>query len=103
MLEELLGYLQSNRRLGHTTALLEGAKNTDGIIIIAHTKSFADSLAQRCKNARGVSLHNLISLRGLRAPILVDNFALQILLTDAHRRIRELEVASYKYERTPSA
>jgi len=98
MLEELLGYLQ-NRGLGHTTAMLEGAQNTDGVIIIAHTKPFADSLARRCKNARGISLHNLASLRGLRLPILIDNFALQTLLTNAHKRICELEGALYERSR----
>lgn len=68
------------RGFGHTQAMLNGAKNTDGVIIIAHTQQYADELAVQCKNAVGVGLNNQDRIRGRQAPILVDHRAIEVLL-----------------------
>ena len=84
-------YMRFGRGFGHTQAMLNGAKNTDNVVIVAHTQRFADELAKQCKNARGVGLDRTDMLRGLRLPFLVDHYAIEILLGEQDQRIAQLE------------
>ena len=77
------------RGVGHTKALLEGAKNMDGmVVIVAHTQMYADELARQCKNAVGIGLDNVQYLTGRQHPIVIDHLAIKILLD---KRDEELE------------
>ena len=76
------------RGVGHTKALLEGAKNVDGVIIVAHTKRFADELARQCRDAIGIGIENLQYLVGQHRPIVIDHLAIEILLNE---RDKEME------------
>ena len=91
-LNELEAYYSATRQIGHTTAMLEGAKNTATVIILAHDMKYARDLARRCGRERGVvpiSLHSLPhGLRGHHKPLLIDNSAMWWLLRDA---IKEIE------------
>jgi len=79
------------RGFGHTQAMLNGAKNADNVVIVAHTQQFADYLAKQCKNARGVGLDRTERLLGSHLPIVVDHYAFEILLGERERRIAQLE------------
>ena len=82
MFKEVATYERINfaRGVGHTQALLNGAKNTPGVVIIAHNQRFANELALQCTNAIGIGLDQLDRIRGRRNPILIDHFALDMLL-----------------------
>ena len=82
------------RGFGHTQAMLNGAKNTDNVLIVAHTQQFADYLAKQCKNARGVGLDRTERLLGSHLPIVVDHYAIEILIGERERRIAQLKRAS---------
>ena len=86
-----LRYVHFGRGFGHTQAMLNGAKNADNVVIVAHTQRFADYLAEQCKNARGVGLDRTERLRGLHLPILVDHYAVEFMLGESESHITHLE------------
>lgn len=79
------------RSVGHTKALLEGAKNVKGVVIVAHTQQWADELARQCDNAVGVGLDNLQYLTGRQQPIVIDHLAIKTLLDERDARANKLE------------
>jgi hypothetical protein len=97
--EQIVRYLEINRQVGHTTAILEGAKNVDALVI-AHNFDWAQELSnpnfqkpytgekfelkRRNPNSQisTLSLSSLNNLRGEHRPILLDNAALYVLLRD---------------------
>ena len=90
-LSTLLEYYSSSRRIGHTTAMLNGAFKVPCVVIAAsnescrHIKTFNDNL-------RVISLTALDSqLRGVHSPILLDNFTLMTLFNGAFQEITKLE------------
>jgi len=97
-LKELSAYHVSTRQVGHTTAMLEGAKNTDGIIILAHNMDFARQLAKQCPDAIPISWQEdgLLSLRGMRRPLLIDNAAIWSILSEAAKEIQSLQAEIMK-------
>ena len=79
-------HIHFGRGFGHTQAMLNGAKNIEGVVIIAHTQVLADQLAAQCKGARGVGLDNLHRLRGLRCPIVLDHTAITLIKAELENR-----------------
>ena len=79
-------HIHFGRGFGHTQAMLDGAKNTDGVVIVAHTQILADQLAAQCKDARGVGLDNLHRIRGLRCPIVLDHTAIMLIKAELENR-----------------
>lgn len=100
ILDELEAYYQHTRQVGHTTAMIEGAKNTEGVIILAHDMKYAKKLARQCsKGATPVSLGSLEHrLRDHCRPLLIDNSAMWWLLQDAIKEIKELRFKVAKQE-----
>ena len=96
-------YIHFGRGFGHTQAMLNGAKNTDSVVIVAHTQQFADELAKQCKNARGIGLDRTERLLGSRLPILIDHHAIEIMLGERERYIAKLEaeIENLKKEAEP--
>jgi hypothetical protein len=83
-------YLDGTRQAGHTTTMLEGAKNTpDAVVIVAKSEQnrfFRDhGLTNEC-----LSIDLLDQLRGRRAPLAFDNYALRELFGAAEREIVRL-------------
>ena len=70
------------RGVGHTRALIEGAKHTKGVVIVAYSQKYADELARRCDDASGIGLDSLDRLRGRVAPVLFDHHAIESLVID---------------------
>ena len=78
------------RGCGKTEAMLKGAENVDCIVVCA-THAQEQQLKQRAPKIKTVSLDNLDRLRGLHNPIVMDHFALEILLREMEREKREEE------------
>jgi len=76
-------YLSDTRQCGHTQAILEGARRTDGVVVVVGKLAEASLLKKRLPAARFVSLDMLYQLKGLRKPLLLDNAALFQLLDRA--------------------
>jgi len=92
-LQRLLEYYYISRGVGHTRAMIEGAKDTDGVIILAHEHRYAVSLARGCKNATPLAWfgYGADTLCGQRKPLLIDNGAMIDILADAINYINTLE------------
>lgn len=79
-LTEIVGYLSGNRQVGHTTAILEGAKNTD-CLVLTHNQEYANSLQQQFK-IKAMSIASA-GIRGRRSAIVLDNAAVQLICSTA--------------------
>lgn len=98
ILKELLIYLEVNRQVGHTTAMVEGAGNSDCLIITHNqdmtyfiTKDYLKENVKYSKKCVSLGSINLGDLRGRKKPIVFDNAALFIIFRDALNAIKDLE------------
>ena len=92
-LVEMYGY---NRQHGHTTAMLEGAKMSNAVIITADSRQ-ADTLKRQnpaIKNA--ISIHEIDRLRGYHGPVLVDHYALQMAFWEHQEEMKKMMLARSK-------
>lgn len=88
---ELAQYLELSRRAGHTTAMMEGAKSAD-CIVLAHNQAGADLLKTLEPKGKVVALPAIATqLKGERKPLLVDNAAMAAILSLALGEISRLE------------
>jgi hypothetical protein len=100
-LRKFLDYMNRNRRVGHTTAMLEGAKNVDAIVI-SHNYQGGQMLEERIEKEipnltkrsgklKTLSIHETEqALLGYHSPIVFDNAALHILFSNAIHEIERL-------------
>jgi len=87
------------RGAGNTTAMLNGAKNTSGVMIVAHRQDFARELAAQCDNAIPVSLYDVERrMFGFAGPVLIDHHALDMVFTMWERYVSDLEEKITKLE-----
>jgi len=90
----LSSYYNRTRQVGHTTALMEGANNTDNPIILAVDTNHMGNLRNICKN-RSACVARLEScdtvLRGVKSPILFDNYTLHTLFLDISEEFDRLQ------------
>lgn len=88
---ELMRYYDVTRQVGHATAMLNGAKNTTGVVIVAHTMNHATDLAEQCPNATPVGLDEVgKKLEGKKEPLLLDNSAVIWVLDSLLKEIFSL-------------
>lgn len=86
-LQELGHYYTRARQVGHTTAMIRGA--TDGAaVILAADASHRDRFRRAGLSAESRS--SLQQLRGMQSPLLVDHWALQGMISDAHQRLEQI-------------
>jgi len=86
-LEVLDNYYRKNRQVGHTVALLNGAKSDKNIlVVIAHEsqKSYIDLPKEQMINME----HLNEKLKGRISPVLVDHFTMQLMY---HEMKKELD------------
>ena len=90
-LEDVVRLYSGLRQVGHTTAVLEGAKNTNAIVITHDSgmKEYIGGLTGGKTECR--SINNLGSLIGIRSPIVFDNAAILELAMASLHRINQLE------------
>jgi len=70
-------YFTKNRRRGHTTAMLNGAKSNKNIMVIV-----ADNQQKKnidLPNKQMIVINELDRLKGTQKPLLIDHYALQII------------------------
>jgi len=108
ILEELDQYYTATRQAGHTTAMIEGIKNTDKCIVINHSMDMSNHikrLVELSNNTPAKLISNTLNsdrsylplsvllshLKGTKKPLFIDNAALQEIFKQAHKKITELE------------
>lgn len=90
-LENLLAYYTTTPRVGHTTTMIQGAKNVNSVIILVGHATHAKNMHWAAPGADFVPLDNLAKLQGRKQPLLIDNFAMTSLLSSALQEIERLE------------
>ncbi len=87
-LSDLLRYYDVNRRVGHTTLMVEGIGSAEEpFLLLAHEQGYAERILRDTgKRSIGIPLswaslqgHRL---QGLRAPLAIDNSAMMHILND---------------------
>jgi len=89
----LMQYYAVTRQAGHTTAMLEGVKHTDGkVLVLTHNFKYGQSLKRLAPNIVPVSLHcSMEAMVGYgNAPMVVDNAALHDIVSSAFSEIQSL-------------
>lgn len=91
-LEELVLYLDTTRRVGHTTAIMRGAIDVPETRIVVANLADGRHMEKNLMRAQVIPLDNLFALRGLRAPLVLDNAALLRLMRESLREIERLKI-----------
>jgi hypothetical protein len=90
-LNRLLAYFQANRRSGHTTAMMEGAKNS-GCLVLARNQNEAGFIKDLGPKGEVIALPAIhLSLTGTNLPLLIDNSAITEILASSLTEISRLE------------
>jgi hypothetical protein len=93
--EALVRHYDRNRGLGNTTALIDGVKSVDAIIIAAN-EEHARSLRQLLPDRTVLSISNVEKeLCGLTKPIVLDNFTVTTIL---NRLLNEIDLRDDKLD-----
>ena len=91
IMKDLYWYCANTRQVGHTTAMVKGAENTPGVVVIWGNNDQIRHLEEIYPDVKFVSMYDNDLLRGVHGPILMDNFALMALLCGTIRYIEDLE------------
>jgi hypothetical protein len=93
-LKDIHTYYMGTRRVGHTMAILDGAKsNKDILVLVANTTQKKNI---NLPENQMVSINNLEALRGRRNPLLIDHFALQSMVSELFRDLDALSMETNK-------
>ena len=85
-LEILDNYYRKNRQVGHTLAMLNGAKSDKNILVVFASetqKSYIDLPKEQFINM----CHLNESLKGRKNPILVDHFTMQLMYWEMKKEL----------------
>lgn len=90
---ELVRYYNSNRGVGHTTAVVAGAENMEDCIVVAANRLDAHRLAagDMFTVITLAELEEGDKVRGRECPMVLDNYALTELAHQSLAEIRRLE------------
>ena len=83
----LADYYFVRRRVGHTSAMLNGARSDKNIIVVvAHKaqKNYIDLPKEQM-----ITIAELDKLRGLKKPALIDHHALQIMFYELNKELND--------------
>ena len=91
-LNRLREYLLSTRGVGHTRTMIEGAKYSNGVVVVLHSSDYAYTREMRKRVPEAVTVGwPEISVVGLRLPLVMDNGGLLHMLSDALEVIDALQ------------
>jgi len=90
-LQNLRNYIESNRRVGHTTAMIRGAQNVDNVLVIAANQHHAAMLHRELPRAEVVAITSPVCMIGKTKPLVMDNQALWEICGGALAEIERLE------------
>lgn len=84
---ELVSYLSTVNKVGHTNLVLGGAKNSSEAIVVVHNEEWKRGISSRLKDSPTVKLLSFTELengklRGNHTALALDNEALRLLLAD---------------------
>jgi len=92
-------YFIATRQVGHTTAMMEGAKNTSCLILTSNQMG-VDRLKTFKPKGDVISIQNVEQdLRGRNQPLLLDNEAVVTVISHALEEIRRLEALRSHYKK----
>ena len=100
-LQSLLTLYGINRRKGSTTAMIEGVKQCDNVIVVSANRIDANRMRKLIPEACHVTIYE--PLEGLSGAIAMDNHAIVDVLQQSLAEIRmlEREIAEMKGGKTP--
>ena len=91
ILDKIYNYYHLSRKVGHTTTMIEGAKNHDCLVMLANIEQ-CKWFKKEYPKINTISLYDSIEkLTGFNKPLLIDNHAIFELLGGALRLIKDLE------------
>jgi hypothetical protein len=93
-------YFRDSRQSGHTTAMMNGANESD-CIVLANNQVGADFIKTLNPKCNVIAFSNIDhSLQGIRKPLLIDNAAaidiLETALSEIHRLEQKIQVMKWK-------
>jgi hypothetical protein len=91
ILQNLRNYIESNRRVGHTTAMMRGAQNVDNVLVIAANQHQAAMLQRELPRAEVVAITSPVCMVGKSKAMVMDNHALWEICGGALAEIERLE------------
>lgn len=80
-------YYFVRRRVGHTSAMLNGARSDKNIIVIISHKAQKDYI--ELPKEQMITLAELERLRGLKKPLLIDHLALQTIFSELNIELHD--------------
>ena len=100
-LQSLLTLYGINSRKGSTTAMIEGVRQCDKVIVVSANRMDADRMKKLLPEARHVTIYD--PLESLSGAIAIDNHAVMEVLQQSLAKIRmlEREIAEMKGGKTP--
>ena len=90
-LQNLRNYIEFNRRVGHTTAMIRGAQNVDNVLVIAANQHQAAMLQRELPRAEVVAITSPACMIDKTKPLAMDNQALWEICGGALAEIERLE------------
>lgn len=81
-LHSIARFFIANRAQGHTTAMLNGARNTKDALVLTHDMRHAQTLARNNPTIDFTAIDH-IALIGHRRPVLIDNAAILTICEQA--------------------
>jgi hypothetical protein len=84
----LLTYWQSTRQIGHTTLMLTGVVNEPRGLLLVANQDQKKYLSKSVNKDQMITIHELQELRGVRKPLVVDHFALRVMLNDVLEKLQ---------------
>ena len=88
-LRRCISYISHGRGYGHTEAMIKGAENVEGCLVVVANHNQREQLEQRLPKARIITMDELDHMRGLSAPMIIDHFALQCMFEDLEKEHTE--------------
>jgi len=86
-LKILHDYYFVRRQVGHTSAMLNGARSDKNIIVVIANKTQKNYI--ELPKEQMITLAELERLRGLKNPLLIDHYALQVMFSEMNKELHD--------------
>ena len=91
-LNDLLHYYESTRQVGHTAAMIEGVANSPQTMVLVGNFAQGKCLMPKVSEKQVVPIGSIsTALCDRRAPLVIDNAAMWLILHEAKKEIERLE------------
>lgn len=90
-------YYTSRRGVGHTFAMIHGARDQDNCIVVAHDHKYASDLKRQLHGHTVIALSDIPqALHGKNDPLVLDHWALVALIDGIFKDIARLQEEMYR-------